>query len=72
MEFLRAGQVGVGGQDKRQQIPEFGEAVPGVSRRESLFAQLAGRREKLTGDLPQENASRRAGDEVERDLAGSG
>jgi hypothetical protein len=30
MEFLRAGQVAVGGQDERQKISELAETIPGV------------------------------------------
>lgn len=56
MELLRARQGVVGWQDERQQIPEFDQAVPGVDRGKSLFGELARGRQKLAGDLPEENS----------------
>jgi hypothetical protein len=68
MEFLRPGQIAVGGQDERQKIPELAEAIPGVSRRESLFVELVGSCEEFAGDLPQEDAILGVGNELDGDL----
>jgi hypothetical protein len=51
-------------QDQWEQVQKIGKPLPSLIRGEALNGQLAGSRDKLAGDLPQNDSVYRRGNEV--------